>query len=298
MTDKVIIYTDGGCRHNPGPASIGVVIQDEQGRTLERISRYLGESTNNQAEYNAVIAGLQKAAEMGTRKVEVRSDSQLIVEQANGRYRVKDPELQVLLKKVQETRRLFERVDINYIPREQNREADRLACEALKSPGNPVPDIEFSVRRATARDIEGMNGVWAEVEEQHAAALPNLFRLVENPTRNRRYVSSILSDNDYAIFIAEHGGRTIGLIQVGLQEAPNLPYMMPRRYAKISDLVVAKEFQHGGVGSALIEQAEEWARSRRAASIELNVYEFNSGARDFYLHRGYRTGSRMMWKDF
>ena len=298
MTDKVIIYTDGGCRHNPGPASIGVVIQDDKGNTLERISRYLGESTNNQAEYNAVIAGLEKAAGMGARKAEVRSDSQLIVEQANGRYQVKDRELKKLLKKVQEMRRSFERVDIVYIPREQNREADRLACEALKSRGDSPENIDFSIRRATARDIEGMNGVWAEVEEQHADALPALFRRVENPSRNRRYVSSILSDSDYAVFIAEHQGRTIGLIQAVLQEAPNLPYMVPRRYAKISDLVVARDFQCGGVGSALMAQAEDWARSRKAASIELNVYEFNSGARDFYSRRGYITGSRMMWKDF
>ena len=165
------------------------------------------------------------------------------------------------------------------------------------SPALELKNSDFSIRKATMKDIEGMNRVWGEVEEQHAAALPRIFRRVPNPTRDRRYVASILSDPNAAIFIALHEGKIIGLIQVMMQEAPNIPYMVPRRYAKVSDLVVAREFQHNGTGSMLMAEAEKWAREKRARSMELNVYEFNEGARAFYQNQGYETGSRMMWKE-
>jgi len=131
MPDKVIIYTDGGCRHNPGPAAIGAVIQDVDRVQLATISSYIGLGTNNQAEYHAVIAGLKKALSLGAAEVEVRSDSQLIVEQLNGRYRVKDAALKPLFQEAQNLSRRFRSFSISYIPREMNREADRLACQAL-----------------------------------------------------------------------------------------------------------------------------------------------------------------------
>lgn len=144
--------------------------------------------------------------------------------------------------------------------------------------------------------MEGMNRVWAEVEEQHATALPEIFRRVSNPTRDRRYVASIISDRNSAIFVAESNNVIVGLIQVMLQVSPDVPYMVPRRFAKISDLVVSRTFQHKSAGSLLMKEAEKWAKSKRAAGMELNVYEFNQGARMFYSSLGYETGSRMMWK--
>jgi len=144
MPNKVIIYTDGGCRHNPGPAAIGVVIYDPTGAKLATISHYLGLGTNNQAEYQAVIAGLEKAGVLGATDVEVRADSQLIVEQLNGRYKVKDEALRPLFQKAFALSRRFHNFSICHIPREANREADRLACQALdrqaaEKPGNTPP---------------------------------------------------------------------------------------------------------------------------------------------------------------
>lgn len=131
-TSKVIINTDGASHGNPGPAAIGATIKDEQGRLLASISRYIGRTTNNQAEYRAIIAALEKAAQMGATRVDIRSDSQLVVRQLNGRYRVKKASLRPLYLEVHKLLSQFEGFTITYIPREQNTEADALANAALK----------------------------------------------------------------------------------------------------------------------------------------------------------------------
>ena len=97
MERKLIIYADGAARGNPGPAAIGVVIADEHGRVLREISCAIGRATNNQAEYRAVIAGLEEVVGLGATHVELRADSELVVKQLNGRYRVKHPGLLPLL---------------------------------------------------------------------------------------------------------------------------------------------------------------------------------------------------------
>jgi len=129
--DKAIIYTDGASRGNPGPAAIGAVIKDGQGRVLARISRRIGRTTNNQAEYQAIVAALEKALGLGVATVEVKSDSELAVRQINGRYRVKNTGLRPLHQRVGELRSLFQGFSIASIPRRQNAEADRLCNAAL-----------------------------------------------------------------------------------------------------------------------------------------------------------------------
>ncbi len=129
--EKAIIYTDGASRGNPGPAAIGAVIKDGQGRVLGTISRPIGRTTNNQAEYQAVIAALEEAIRLGVAGVVIKSDSELVVEQINGRYRVKNPALKPLHQRVRELRSLFQSFAIASIPRRQNIEADRLSNAAL-----------------------------------------------------------------------------------------------------------------------------------------------------------------------
>ena len=132
MTPKrLIIYTDGASSGNPGPASIGAVIQDGQGRVIRRISRSIGHATNNQAEYRAVIAALEEALRLGAGAVDIKSDSELVVKQLKGRYRVKKVTLRPLYQKVVQLIGSLEAFTIAHIPREQNREADRLANKAL-----------------------------------------------------------------------------------------------------------------------------------------------------------------------
>lgn len=128
---KVIIHTDGASRGNPGLAAIAATIKDERGRLLASISQCIGRATNNQAEYRAVIAGLEKAIELGAKQVDTKLDSQLVVRQINGRYRVKNAALKPLYQRVKQLQDSLESFTISYIPRQQNKEADRLANKAL-----------------------------------------------------------------------------------------------------------------------------------------------------------------------
>jgi len=130
-TKKAIIFTDGAAEPNPGPAAIGATIKDEKGRLITSISQSIGRATNNQAEYRAIIAALEKAIELGAKHVEVNSDSELVVRQVNGRYRVKNAALKPLYQKVKQLQGLLRGFTITHIPRERNTEADKLTTAAL-----------------------------------------------------------------------------------------------------------------------------------------------------------------------
>ena len=127
MTPRVTINCDGAARGNPGPAGAGAVVVDEDGVVLAEVAEGLGETTNNVAEYTAVIRGLEEAERLGAREVLLRSDSQLLINQLIGRYRVKAPHLQPLHRRVRELMRAFDRVDLEHVPRERNAAADALA---------------------------------------------------------------------------------------------------------------------------------------------------------------------------
>ena len=131
MANKTIIYADGGGRDNAGPSSVGVVIADDTGKILKEYSHYLGEATNNQAEYEAVIFALQKAKQLKIKNTELRIDSELVGKQLLGKYKIKDPDLQPLFIKSWNLRLDFEKVDIKIIPREQNKKADKLVNQEL-----------------------------------------------------------------------------------------------------------------------------------------------------------------------
>jgi ribonuclease HI len=128
---RLIIHTDGASLGNPGLAAIGATVKDEQGRLVARISRRIGQATNNQAEYKAIIAALEEATRLGAAEVDIKSDSDLVVKQINGRYRVKKATLRPLYRKVVQLIGSLEGFTITHIPREQNTEADNLAHLAL-----------------------------------------------------------------------------------------------------------------------------------------------------------------------
>jgi ribonuclease HI len=128
---KVILYTDGGSRGNPGNAAYGAVIYDEEGNDLKTLSKFLGKTTNNQAEYQGLHAGLEACVQLKADVVECRLDSELIVKQMKGEYRVKDPGLAVWHRRVKELLKNFQSVVFHHVRREKNKVADRLVNEAL-----------------------------------------------------------------------------------------------------------------------------------------------------------------------
>ena len=132
---KLEIFTDGAARGNPGPAAIGVVIYNEEKAVVEECKEYIGNTTNNTAEYSALLAGLKAAKKYAPCSICFFLDSELVVHQMNGRWRVKDANLSMLNAKARELVRDFEKVEFKYVPREQNKLADSLANQALDSAG-------------------------------------------------------------------------------------------------------------------------------------------------------------------
>ena len=133
---KITIFTDGGSRNNPGIAGAGVFIMDENGKELKKVKKFLGIQTNNWAEYEALIIGLETAKKLLGEKtksteVEIKMDSELIVKQLNGEYRVKEPSLFEQFVKVNNLKINFPNISFNHIPRAQNKEADKLANQAM-----------------------------------------------------------------------------------------------------------------------------------------------------------------------
>jgi ribonuclease HI len=123
----LIVSCDGASRGNPGPAGIGAQVTDESGAIFGEIAHGIGETTNNVAEYTAVIEGLTLAQELGAKTVTLRSDSQLLINQLTGRYRVKSEHLQPLHRRARSLGAGFERISFEHVPREQNSAADALA---------------------------------------------------------------------------------------------------------------------------------------------------------------------------
>lgn len=125
------LYTDGAARGNPGPAGLGVVVEDDQGLRLQGLCRYIGTATNNKAEYLALIEGLNAAKAWKPDRLEVFMDSQLVVEQVNGRWKIKHIDLQTLARQAQALLKEFPSVVVSYVPREKNKGADALANRAI-----------------------------------------------------------------------------------------------------------------------------------------------------------------------
>ena len=130
-----LLYADGASRGNPGPAAIGAVIFDDQGRERHRISQAIGRATNNQAEYRAAIAALEAALALGARHVELRMDSELVVRQTDARYKVRNPGLKPLAARIRDLRWQLDSLRAVSIPRRENALADALANQALNQAG-------------------------------------------------------------------------------------------------------------------------------------------------------------------
>ena len=131
MSLELTVYTDGACSGNPGPAGVGGVFYDGD-KEIASFSEAIGDATNNIAEYSALIYALRKAKELKAVSLKILTDSKLMQQQLIGQYKVKNDQLKMLFEEAQKLARQFENVSIQYVPREQNKEADALATGAIK----------------------------------------------------------------------------------------------------------------------------------------------------------------------
>jgi len=146
-TKQAVLCTDGGARGNPGPAAIGVVLNIVHERPVE-ISDVIGETTNNVAEYRALLRGLEEARRRGVTDLECRLDSELVVKQLNRVYKVRDADLAPLFIRVWNAAQAFRHIQFRSIPREENREADRLVNAALTQAGHPKKSLRVPLTSA------------------------------------------------------------------------------------------------------------------------------------------------------
>lgn len=129
--EELVLHVDGGSRGNPGPAAVGVVVSAPDGTVIDELAETIGVATNNVAEYRAVLRGLARAAELGARAVEIVGDSELVVRQLNGDYKVKHPAMKPLYEETTAALRAFDRWRIRSVPRSENARADELVNAAL-----------------------------------------------------------------------------------------------------------------------------------------------------------------------
>jgi ribonuclease HI len=132
---KLVVHVDGGSRGNPGPAAIGVVVSQPDGPVLDQLGERIGVATNNVAEYRALLRGLERAAALGAREVELVNDSELVARQVTGAYKVKHPAMKPLYEQAIAALKGFDRWSIRSVPRAENAHADALVNEALDGPG-------------------------------------------------------------------------------------------------------------------------------------------------------------------
>jgi ribonuclease HI len=135
LEPPAVLWTDGAARGNPGPAGIGAILKSDTGEVLYTGSEYLGHTTNNVAEYKAVLLGLAGALAQGVSRIEVRADSELLIKQLKGEYRVKSPGLKPLFDEARRLIARFTSVKLTHIRRELNGEADRLANQGIDKVG-------------------------------------------------------------------------------------------------------------------------------------------------------------------
>ena len=150
----LVIRTDGGSRGNPGPAGAAAVIRNEKGRAVFSGGFYLGRTTNNVAEYEGVLRALAEAERLGGTELEIFSDSELLVRQINGEYRVKNARLRSLYQQVMKRLEKFKKTMIRYVPRRENTEADALVNAVLDGEVEPREGAERLMRRQLSSENE------------------------------------------------------------------------------------------------------------------------------------------------
>ncbi|GAB4384161.1 MAG: GNAT family N-acetyltransferase [Elainellaceae cyanobacterium] len=155
---------------------------------------------------------------------------------------------------------------------------------------------EFTVHSATVQDYNALCQLFREVDVLHQQHLPEVFQHAEGSVKEHDYFLNLIADDNVALYLARLGQQITGFVHAAIQETPNVPIFVPRRYVVIVGIAVAAEYRDSGIGRVLMDHVHHWAFDKGARSIELNVYEFNKGAIAFYERLGYQTLSRRLVK--
>ena len=156
--------------------------------------------------------------------------------------------------------------------------------------------MDFSIRHAEENDFAGLNVLLEEIDEHHRKALPQVFRKPDGTARTQNILSGALADENAVIFVAETLDQIIGLVYAYVRTIPDLPIRIPCRAGEIDMIVVAQKYRRCGVGKALMETAHQWAGQMKLDRLELSVWDFNQGARNFYQDLNYAPAFIRMWK--
>lgn len=156
-SEEYALFIDGGSRGNPGVAGCGAVLKNPRGETIAKESKALGQTTNNVAEYHALLLGLEAALRQNVRRLKVFSDSELLVRQLQGKYKVRSADLRPLFEQAQSTLTAFDRIVFEHIPRERNREADALANQAMDGGGSETKRFDAVYRRGAIFPVTSLH---------------------------------------------------------------------------------------------------------------------------------------------
>ena len=255
---RVHVEADGGSRGNPGAAGYGAVVRDDAGAVLAERREYIGTATNNVAEYRGLIAGLEAARDLGAREVDVKMDSKLVVEQMSGRWKVKHPDMIPLALRAREVAAGFDRVRYQWIPRAQNKHADRLANEAMDAQGREL-ETPTTAEKPAARAVGRADRDRPRARSGREAVGTRLDRCHGRPTR---------------LLLLRHGQTALS-IENRYSGRGNPPLTdLGRDQAERSARMVAGKGGIAAVVSSPLGRALDTARaSARALGLEVEVHD-------------------------
>lgn len=156
--------------------------------------------------------------------------------------------------------------------------------------------MELRIREADVTDFADLCSLFDDGDILHRENLPHIFRKSKVPLWNENFISGLISDDNVGLFVAETEDQVVGLVYAIIRQSPPVPIFVPRRYVMVDNLIVKESFRHSGTGRALMERVHHWAGEKGLSTVELNVWEFNKSAIEFYNRLGYKTISRMMGK--
>lgn len=150
------------------------------------------------------------------------------------------------------------------------------------------------IRPVTLEDYAAVSTLFAQVDQLHAEAHPDLFQHSAEPARSQAWLAQTIDSPDACMLVAEQQDLLVGAILCTIRSSPAFPLFVPRRYGYINELVVRQSFRGQGIGQQLIQHVHIWAQNQGLTELELGVYEFNTSARSLYEHLGYQTTHRTM----